>query len=63
MEQLLLTFEDLHAVVPVGRTTFYELIKSGDLRRVKIGRKSFVTAESVRAYVERLTDPSLQTVS
>jgi hypothetical protein len=38
-----------------SRTTVYELIKRGDLVKVNIGRRSFVTSKSLAAYVERLS--------
>lgn len=39
----------------ISRTMMYELIDRGDLVKVKIGRRGFVTAESIAAYVGRLT--------
>ena len=38
----------------IGNTKYCELINNQELERVNIGRRSFVTAESLRAYVERL---------
>ncbi len=38
----------------IGDTTYCQLINEGELERVNIGRRSFVTAASLRAYVERL---------
>lgn len=38
----------------LGRSTIYELVDAGELRRVKVGRRAFITAESVAAYVDRL---------
>jgi excisionase family DNA binding protein len=38
----------------VGRTTVYELIKRGELTQVHIGRRGFITAESLAAFVDRL---------
>ena len=40
----------------VGRTTVYELIKRGELTQVHVGRRSFLTAKSLAAYVDRLTE-------
>jgi len=34
----------------------YQLINSGDLVKVSIGRRSLITAESIAAYVERLKE-------
>jgi excisionase family DNA binding protein len=39
----------------VGRTTVYELIKRGELTQVHIGRRGFITAKSLAAYVDRLS--------
>jgi excisionase family DNA binding protein len=40
----------------VGRTTLYELIKRGELTQVHVGRRGFITAESLAAYVDRLKE-------
>ena len=55
--QLLLSHnEAMHRLGDIGRTTFYSLMEARELVQVKIGRRSFVTAESVEAYVERLSE-------
>lgn len=38
----------------IGRTTLYELMKTQELRAVRIGRRSFITRDSLDKYVERL---------
>ena len=38
----------------IQRTSLYELLKGGQLERVKIGRRTLITAESLTAYVDRL---------
>ena len=38
----------------IQRTSLYELLKCGQLERVKIGRRTLITAESLTAYVDRL---------
>ncbi|MCV7090030.1 DNA-binding protein [Mycobacterium interjectum] len=38
----------------IGDTTYCQLINDRELERVNIGRRSFVVAESLYAYVERL---------
>lgn len=43
-----------HMLGDIGNTKYCELINNQELERVNIGRRSFVTAESLRAYVERL---------
>lgn len=42
----------------VSRSTVYELINKGRLTRCSIGRRSFVTAESLDAYIESLIPAS-----
>jgi excisionase family DNA binding protein len=39
----------------VSRTTVYELVKNGELVKVNIGRRGFITMESLAAYVDRLS--------
>ena len=39
----------------IGHTTIYDLIKRGELLKVNIGRRGFITAESLAAYVDRLS--------
>jgi hypothetical protein len=39
----------------IGQTTLYELMKT-DLERVHIGRRTFITAESLAAYINRLRE-------
>lgn len=38
----------------IGNTTVYELVNRGELVKVNIGRRGFITAESIAAYVDRL---------
>jgi len=40
----------------IGRTTVYELIKRGELTQVHVGRRAFITAKSIEAYVDRLSE-------
>ncbi|MFI8776516.1 helix-turn-helix domain-containing protein [Brachybacterium paraconglomeratum] len=54
METLLVSVEDAARAIGGSRSTVYRLIDSGDLERVKIGRRALVTTESVRAYVDGL---------
>lgn len=56
MQQVLLpVYPDTgQALGGLGRTKVYELITSGELRTVKIGRRRFVPASAVEEYVARL---------
>lgn len=38
----------------IGKTKTYQLIADGTLEHVKIGRRSVVTVESVRAFAEKM---------
>jgi len=40
----------------IGHTTIYELMKTGELERVNIGRRAFVTAKSLARYLDRLSE-------
>ncbi|BCI88548.1 hypothetical protein NIIDMKKI_37540 [Mycobacterium kansasii] len=44
----------------IGLTKLYELFKQGELTKINIGRRGFVTLESLQAYVERLKSAAQQ---
>jgi excisionase family DNA binding protein len=52
--RLLCTVHEAAAMLSIGRTSLYALIDSGQLERVKIGRRTLVPAESITAYITRL---------
>ncbi|TSB03974.1 helix-turn-helix domain-containing protein [Sphingorhabdus contaminans] len=54
MEQLLVRTTEAFNAIGVKRTKGFELIASGDLESVKIGRATRIPTESIRAYVARL---------
>jgi excisionase family DNA binding protein len=54
LSRLLLDYEEAGDALNVGRTTIYKLVAAGEITPVKIGKRSLVTADSVRAYVARL---------
>lgn len=39
----------------ISRTTLYHLAKQGDVQLVNIGRRAFITRDSMDAYVASLT--------
>jgi excisionase family DNA binding protein len=51
---LLLRPEEAAAVLRVGRTRVFELIRSGELRSVKIGHLRRVSATALAEFVARL---------
>ncbi|MFD6354087.1 excisionase family DNA-binding protein [Nocardia tengchongensis] len=50
----LLTESEVRKRIPIGHSKYYELIISGELRSVKIGRRRFVTEQAVEEYIARL---------
>lgn len=56
-DRLLIPYDDTRERLGgIGRTTLYELIERGELTRVNIGRRGFITAKSLAAYVDRLSE-------
>ncbi|WP_066912031.1 hypothetical protein [Mycobacterium interjectum] len=54
-DRLLIPRPDVKRILGgIGDTTYCQLINDRELERVNIGRRSFVVAESLYAYVERL---------
>jgi excisionase family DNA binding protein len=40
----------------LSRTTIYALVHQGQLVRVSVGRRSFITSASLEGYVDRLAE-------
>jgi hypothetical protein len=40
----------------IGRTTLYELIEQGHLIRARIGRRAFITGDSIASYITSITE-------
>jgi excisionase family DNA binding protein len=53
-DELLLTVEETARRLRIGRTLVYQLISSGELESVKVGRLRRVPAECLPAYVATL---------
>lgn len=51
MEALLVSITDAATALSVGRTSIYELIRSGQLETRKMGRRRLITAMSLRRLV------------
>ena len=54
MDPIAVRPKDGFAAIGVGVTKGYELIGSGDLKTIKIGRATRITVESIQAFVAKL---------
>ena len=50
---LLHTIEQTRELLACGRNSVYNLVKSKELTMIKMGRRSLITDESIRALVDR----------
>ncbi|MET8653422.1 hypothetical protein [Nocardia aurea] len=50
----LLNETEVRKLIPIGHSKYYELIGSGALRSVKIGRRRFVTEQAIIDYISGL---------
>jgi excisionase family DNA binding protein len=55
-DALLYPLPEASRVSGVGRTMLYRLIRAGELRMVKIGNRSLIPAEDVKALAQRAID-------
>jgi len=53
MERITVTVAAAREMTGLGNTKIFELLASGHLRRVKVGRRTLITTESIRALIER----------
>ena len=61
--QRMLKVEQAAARAAIGRTRMYDLIKSGEIQSVKIGRSRRIPVEALDADVTRLLDEQCQAVA
>jgi excisionase family DNA binding protein len=54
--RLLLTVEAAAELLSVGRTTVYELVATGELASVKIGRSRRIPYQALCRFIARLSD-------
>lgn len=50
------TVEEAAIALGVGKVTVYRLLKEGQLRRCKIGRRTLIPVKDLAAFVERLAN-------
>lgn len=58
MTKLLLTAAEAAELLGIGRSTVYELIASGEIESVQIGRARRIPEPALAAYIARLRDPN-----
>ncbi len=51
-----LRVEDLTAILDIGRNTAYELVRSGQIRSVRVGRQIRIPKEAVQEFFYRQRD-------
>lgn len=56
MENITVSINDAAKALGLGRSKIYQLIRSGDLNFVKIGRRSLITVTSIRELVDGCGD-------
>ena len=60
MERVLVPVLEAMYAIGLGRSKFYQLIRAGDLTLVHVGRRSFVPADCLRAFVDRISENAKQ---
>jgi excisionase family DNA binding protein len=54
LARVLYPLKEIQQKLGVSRSTVYKLLSDGQLPSVKIGRRRFVTADALSAYIEEL---------
>jgi len=57
LERLLLTPAETAETIGIGRTRIYELLASGELPSVRIGRSIRIPIDCLRTWIDRQTSP------
>jgi excisionase family DNA binding protein len=61
VEPLAFSIADACKVLGVGRTTLYAAIKRDELKSVKVGRRTLITAEALKTWLNSRASQSLKT--
>ncbi|MEZ0170759.1 helix-turn-helix domain-containing protein [Microvirga sp. TS319] len=56
--KFLLSVDEVMAATGLGRTTIFSLFKSGKLKAVKIGARTFVRPEDLRTFIDAAAERS-----
>ncbi len=49
----LVTVDEAKKLLCLGTTAIYELMKTGELRRIKIGRKTVLLVSDIQSFINR----------
>lgn len=55
MDKMLVTMSEAAAMLGIGRSKLYELVNTGAIESVRIGRVMRIPVSSLHAFVEHLT--------
>ena len=55
MDEILVSVEEAARRLGVGRSLVYELLASGQIPRVKIGRRTLVNVQALLLWADRMT--------
>jgi len=53
---LLLTINQVAALLNLGRTKTYEIVRSGKIKSLKVGSRRLIRPEDVEIYVKRIAE-------
>jgi excisionase family DNA binding protein len=53
-ERLAVSIKEAAQIVGLGRTRLYELLKSGEIPSIRLGRRRLIKIEALREFVGRL---------
>lgn len=54
--QMLLTVDEASRLLGIGKTRLYELMRSGDIPSLRVGKSRRIPVREVEAWIERLLD-------
>ncbi|GAY11376.1 helix-turn-helix domain-containing protein [Pseudonocardia sp. N23] len=56
MERLLLTAEEAAELLNIGRCKVYDLMRTGELESIKIGRLRRIPVDNIRRFADKLIE-------
>jgi excisionase family DNA binding protein len=59
MDQICVKVEEAAQLLRVGRSTVYDLMRTGEIRSVRIGRSRRIPVDALREYVDQLGEAAV----